>query len=390
MTDPKTARDDEGEEDDEIQWLDLLQVIAENLRLLVLGPLAAGVLAFVYCLFITPTFIATTKFLVPSGQSANSAMLQSLGALGGLAGAPGLKSPGDQFVSFINSRSVQDALVERFKLTARYNQESQEGARKILGGMARIENNIKDGLITVEVEDPDREFAAQLANGHVEELQKVLNGLAVTEAQQRRAFFEKLLVSTKDKWIKAEQALKASGVNSSVLKVSPQSALEGVAKLNATITAQEVKLSTMRGYLTEDAPDFRQAQVELAALKSQLVRNEKAEPASAPGDSDYIARYRDFKYNETLFDLFSKQYEIARVDESREGTIIQVLDIAKPPEHKSKPKKVMIATIAAVGCLVCLIGLVFILRSLRTALGNAETGVKIRALGVTLLRAFGR
>ncbi len=285
-------------EDDEdlIDWFGLFQTLADNLRLLVLAPLAAGLLALGISFAITPTFTATTQFLPPQQQqSAAAAMLQSLGALGGLAGAAtGLKNPNDQFVAFLQSRSVQDALIERFKLMERYDVKFAQDARKALSKNARVTSG-KDGLIAIEVDDKDPAFAAQLANAHVEELIRLLNRLAITEAQQRRLFFEGQLASAKDKLVKAEQALKASGVNSGALKASPAATVESLARIKAGITAQEVKLASMRGYLTESAPDFKQAQTELQALRAQMARAEREEPASA-GDSDYIAKFRDFKY----------------------------------------------------------------------------------------------
>ncbi|WP_372659636.1 Wzz/FepE/Etk N-terminal domain-containing protein, partial [Hydrogenophaga sp.] len=265
MTEPHTAAQgpSAGNEDD-ISLLDLLQVVVENLRLLVLAPLGVGLLALGISFLVPPTFTASTQFLPPQQQqSAAAAMLQSLGALGGLASAAtGLKNPNDQFVSFLQSRTIQDALIERFKLMERYESEFMQDARKELSENARISSG-KDGLISVEVDDKDPAFAAQLANAHVEELGLLLSRLAVTEAQQRRLFFEKQLADAKDQLVKAEQALKASGVNSSALKANPEVAVEALAQLQASITAQEVKLATMRGYLTENAPDFKQARTEL-------------------------------------------------------------------------------------------------------------------------------
>ncbi|MFN3377555.1 MAG: Wzz/FepE/Etk N-terminal domain-containing protein, partial [Burkholderiaceae bacterium] len=328
-------------DDDEISLLDLLQTVVENLRLLVLGPLVVGLAALGISFLITPTFTATTKFLPPQQQqSAAAAMLQSLGALGGLAGAAtGLKNPNDQFVSFLQSRTLQDTLIERFKLMERYESKFKEDARRTLSANARVSAG-KDGLITVSVDDHDPAFAAELANAHVQELTQLLGRLAVTEAQQRRLFFEKQLQDTKARLTQAEQALQASGVNMSALKANPQAAVEGLAQLQASITAQEVKVATMRSYLTENAPDFRQALTELNALRAQLRKAEASQPkGGADSDSDYVAKFRDFKYHETLFELLAKQYELARVDESREGAVIQVVDVAQAPEKKSKPKK---------------------------------------------------
>lgn len=377
-------------DDDDISLLDLLQTVVENLRLLVLGPLAVGLAALAISFAIAPTFTATTKFLPPQQQqSAAAAMLQSLGALGGLAGAAtGLKNPNDQFVSFLQSRTLQDTLIERFKLMERYESEFQEDARKTLSANAIISAG-KDGLISVSVDDKDPAFAAELANAHVQELTLLLGRLAVTEAQQRRLFFEKQLADAKTKLTQAEQALQSSGVNISALKANPQAAVEGLAQLQASITAQEVKLATMRSYLTENAPDFRQAMTELSALRTQLRQAEVSQP-KAQGDSDYVAKYRDFKYFETLFELFAKQYELARVDESREGAVIQVVDVAQAPERKSKPKKALIAILATLASGFVLLLFVFVRQALRNAAQDAEAATKLRHLRAAWSRALGR
>lgn len=365
---------------DESSLLDHVQVVAENLRLLVLVPIAAGVLALGISFVVPPTFTASTKFMPPQQQqSAAAIMLQSLGALGGLAGgATSLKNPADQFVGLLKSRSVQDALVDRFELLARYDTELKQNARKELSANSAISSG-KDGMITIEVDDEDPKFAANLANGYVEELGKLLNRLALTEAQQRRVFFEQELTKTKEQLVKAEQVLKSSGVNSSALKVSPQAAVEDIAKLKAAITVQEVKLASMRGYLTQSAPDFKQAQTELAALRSQLLRAEREDPAPGPGDSDYIAKFRDFKYQETLFELFAKQYEMARVDESREGAIVQVVDVAQPPERKSKPQKAVVAVLTTLVTGFAMMFFVFVRQALRDDPRKARKVASIRA-----------
>lgn len=378
-------------EDDEISLLDLLQTIADNLRLLILGPLLAGLAALGIAFAIAPTYTATVRFLPPQQQqSAAASMLASLGALGGLAGAAsGLKNPSDQYLAFIKSHSVQDALIDRFDLIKRYEADLREDARKTLQTTARASSGSKDGLIMVEVDDKDPKFAAQLANAHVEELQKLLARLAVTEAQQRRVFFEKQLQSAKDNLTRAEQALKASGVNSSALKTSPQAAVEGVARLRAGITAQEIKIASLRGYLSETAPEFRQALTELSAMRTQLARAEAQEPQST-GGSDYVARFRDFKYYETLFDLFAKQYEVARVDESREGAVIQILDAAQPPERKSKPKKALIAVITTLAVGFVLLLFVFVRQALTNASRDQESAEKLDRLKAAFGRALGR
>jgi tyrosine-protein kinase Etk/Wzc len=377
------------QDDDEISLFDLLQVIVDNLRLLVLGPLVCGLAALGISFAITPTFTAKTQFLPPQQQqSAAASMLASLGALGGLAGAAtGIKSPADQYVAFMKSVSVQDALIERFELIERYEAKLKSDVRLELSSNIRIASG-KDGLISLEVDDKEPKFAADLANAHVEELRILLSRLAVTEAQQRRMFFEKQLQLTKEKLSKADLALKASGINSSVLKSSPSSAVEAVARLKAGISVQEVKLGSMRNYLTENSPDFKQALSELSSLKTQLAKAEKDEPATQ-GSSDYVARYREFKYQETMFELFAKQFELAKVDESREGAVIQVLDIAEPPERKAKPKQAMITIMAFLASGFALMLFVFVRSALKNASQDEETKLRMAALKDSWKRALG-
>jgi len=387
----------QADTEDEISLLDLLQTIVENLRLMVLGPLVAGLLALGIGFALPATYTAQVKFLPPQQQqSAAASMLASLGGLGGLAGAAtGLKNPADQYLAFLKSNRIQDALIDRFKLQDRYKTKFKIDTRMALTSQVRSVSG-KDGLISLEVDDTDPQFSADLANAHVEELQILLAQMSVTEAQQRRAFFEKQLLQVKDKMIAAELALRATGISGSVLKSNPASALAAVAALKAQVTVQEVKLGAMRGYLADTAPDFKQALTELANLRAQLLKQEKDEPVNTisngqpgaqsntslkgAGQGDYVAKYREFKYQETLFELFAKQFEIAKIDESREGAVIQVLDAAQAPELKAKPKKALIAIITALATGFALLLFVFIRQALVNAAKNAESADKLQRL----------
>ena len=390
-----TAPDPHDQPDDEISLLDLLQVIVDNLRLLVLGPLSVGILALGISFLVKPTFTAETSFLPPQQQQGMAAsMLASLGALGGLAGAAtGLKNPADQYVAFLKSNSIEDALIERFKLTERYEAKFKSEARKTLESKVKIASG-KDGLITVKVDDTDPQMAADMANAHVQELTKLMGRLAVTEAQQRRQFFEKQLQQTKDKLTQADIALKETGISGDVLKANPQSAVAAVAALQAQVTVQEVKLGAMRGYLAESAPDFKQALTELATLRAQLAKQSQDSSGASKGQGsaqgDYVTKYREYKYQETLFELFAKQFEMAKIDESREGANIQVLDAAQPPELKSKPQKALIAIIATLATGFALLLFVFIRQALRNAGQDSESAQKIQALQASWQKAIGR
>ncbi|WP_343589071.1 Wzz/FepE/Etk N-terminal domain-containing protein [Paracidovorax wautersii] len=384
--DAATSVDDDG-----ISLLDMLQVIADNLRLLVLGPLLVGLVALGISFTIRPTFTASTKFLPPQQQQgAAASMLQSLGALGGLAGAAtGLKNPSDQYVAFLKTRSVQDALIQRFDLQQRYEKEYLESTRKELEKNSLVSAG-KDNIITIQVDDKDPKVATDMANAYIEELGHLLDRLAVTEAQQRRLFFEKQLSETKLKLNDAEKALAASGVSAAALNSNPVIALEGPARLRAQATAQEVKIASMRSYLTERAPEFRQALSELSALRTQLAKAEKEQASgnNASGSGDYINKYREYKYQETLLELFTRQFELAKVDESREGAIVQVIDTAQIPERKSKPTRSIIAIGSAVVALFLLLIFVFTRNALHAIEHDPVKSPRIARLRQSVRAAF--
>jgi uncharacterized protein involved in exopolysaccharide biosynthesis len=379
--------------DDEISLLDLLQTIVDNLRLLVLGPLVVGFTALGVSFLVPPTYTAKTQFLPPQQQqSAAASMLASLGSLGGLAGAVGgIKNPADQFLAYMKSVTIQDSLIDRFKLLERYEAKTKMETRIELTKNVRAVSG-KNGLISVEVDDTDPKFAAELANAHVEELGKLLGKLATTEAQQRRMFFEKQLTQAKEKLIQSEIELRSTGVSGSVLKSNPASAVAAVAGLQAGVTAQEVRLGAMRGYLAETAPEFKQALNELTNLKAQLAKQEKDMPLNSnmTAQGDYISKYREFKYNETLFELFAKQFEIAKVDEAREGAVIQILDTAQPPERKSKPKKGVIAIIATLAAFFALLLFVLIRQAIKNGAQDKETSRKLHHLKISWRKALGK
>lgn len=368
----------EADDEDEGMTLgEMFTALRERLTLLTVGPLLAGALALGITYLIAPTFTAVTTFMPPQqAQSGVASALAALGPLAGLAGgAVGTSNTGDRYVALMQSVTVSDRLIERFKLMEVYESKFRVDAQKDLSKNVRISLGKKDGLIKVEVDDTSPQRAADIANRYVDELRRVTAGLAVTEAQQRRMFFEQQLQQSRERLVQAQQALQASGFNPGALKAEPKAAAEGYARLKAEVTAAEVRLQVTRGSLTDNAPEVRQQQATLTALRAQLARIEQA--ATPTGGPDYIGRYRDFKYQETLFDLYARQFELARVDESREGTLIQVLDPATPPERKSKPKRALTAAGAALAVAVALIAWVLLRRPMhrRNTLGSQDATV---------------
>ena len=348
-----------------LSFTDLANLALERWRLLVLGPLCAGLAALGLAYQIPPTFTASTIFMPPQqGQSAAASALASLGPLAGLAGgAPGIRNTGEQYVALMQSVTVADRLVEQFKLMEIYDAKYRVDARTKLAKNVRIALGKKDGLITVEVDDKSPQRAADIANRYVDELRRITGTLALTEAQQRRAFFERHLQSSRDRLTQAQQALEASGFSPGALKAEPKAAAEAYARLKAEVTAAELRLGLVRTSLADATPEVKQQLATVASLRDQLVRTERATDMSAgPG---YVGKYREFKYQEAVFDAYARQFELARADESREGSLIQVVDLATPPERKSKPKRAMIAAATTLAVAVLLLSWVLVRQSMR-------------------------
>jgi uncharacterized protein involved in exopolysaccharide biosynthesis len=307
-------------------------------RLLMVGvPLLASALALGGSYLITPTFASRVTFLPPQQQQGGAAgALASLGALGGLA-AGGGKTNGDQYVSFAQSRTVADRIVERFDLIKRYDKEFKTDARKELAENTHINLGKRDGLITLDVEDVDPKVAAAMATAYIEEVKALTANLALTEAQQRRIFFERQMRQVRDKLTEAQQVLAATGVSPDAMKAEPKATAEAMAKLKAELTSNEVRLQVLRGAMSDGTAEVVAQSAKVAALRDQLAKQAQNE-SSAPANS-YIAAYREFKYQETLFEQIGRQYELARIDESRDGGQLQVVDTALVPERKSKPRR---------------------------------------------------
>lgn len=354
---------------------DALTLLLTRWRLLVAAPVVGAACAIGLSFLITPLFTARTVFLPPQQQQSTAASaLASLGALSGLAGGlGGVKSTADQYVSLLQSANVTDRLIDQFKLQEVYGRDRRIDTSRMLAQRVRVSLGKKDGLITVEVDDADPKRAAELANRHVAELRRLSTELSLTETQQRRAFFEGELKRTQASLITAQAKLQGSGFSAGAIKAEPKAAAEAYAKLKADATTAEVKLRTLRSQLTDAAPEVQLAAAQVAALNSELQKVERT--AGSSGDANYLSLYREFKYQETLFDLLSKQFEMARLDEAREGALIQVVDTATPPEVKSWPRRSYFAVGGA--AFATLIALAFtLLQPLRRA-----TAPRTRSVG---------
>jgi tyrosine-protein kinase Etk/Wzc len=336
-----------SEAPDALGVLDLVLVFSQSWKVVVLGALAAGLIALGFSFLLTPQFTARASFLVPQQQNPAAALAQLGGLAGAAATATGLKNPLDQYVAMLRSTTVTDKLVSQFDLMTMYGERFRQDARDVLTRRTQVVAG-KDGLITIEVEDTSPIRAAELANAYMAQLSLMLDALAADEAQHRRTFFEQQLGDANKRLIQAQTELEASGVDASTLKMNPAGAVEATARLKAQLTASELRVAGMRGYLSDNSAELRQALLEQAALRRQLQQAEVGQGSSRGQPNEYILKFREFKYRETLFEMFARQYELARADEAREGALVQVIDKATPPEKKTSPRKAVIAVVTTI------------------------------------------
>jgi uncharacterized protein involved in exopolysaccharide biosynthesis len=362
-----------------VDVIDIISALIRHRKVLIGIPVLVAVLAYALTHLMSPRYVAKTVFMPPQQQqiTAAAAAMQSLGALAGVAGG-GIKNPVDQYIALMLSSTVANRVIQQFDLKKHYDQTSLEQTRRMLATQVRIEGGKKDGLITVQVEDTNPAMAADIANNYVDQLRKLTSEFVMTEAQQRRALFERQLHQTREKLTAAQRALQGSGINAGVLRSEPKAAAETFASIKAQVTAAELRLKSLRNYLTEEAPEYKLALSNLMALRAELGKAESADLGAAGGD--YVGRYREFKYQEMLFELFAKQFELAKLDETREGAVIQVVDVAVPPEDKSKPKRGMITVSATFGSIFAMLLFVLVREMIRMKSSELVTPEKLAKL----------
>lgn len=347
--------DDDGPR---VSLVDLLTWLGEGKRVIAWITGAAAAAALAGSFLVTPIFTARTTLLPPGSQQQGSsaAALAALGALGGLAGGLAAKTPDELYVALLKSESLLRELDKRFDLRARYGVQTFEALRKTMPTIVRVAADKKSGLISLDVDDEDPKFAAELANAYVQEVTKLLGRLAVSEAQLRRVFFEQQLKETKDNLVKAEQDMQRVQEKSGVIVLDKQAEalIGGAAQIRAQIAEREVQLRVLRNSATEQNPDVQRLISEIRALRSELARMESTQ-GGAPGSAvdlpvgripeaaiEYIRARRELKLQETILESMLRQYEVAKLDEAKEGPVLQQVDVAQPPDYKSKPSRAMI------------------------------------------------
>lgn len=381
-------------DDDEISLVELATTLGEEKKLVFGLPFVVGVAAIVVSLFLTPIFTAKTTLLPPqnSGGGGAAAALASLGGLAGLAGISTGGTTADTVIAMLQSRSAKDQIIDQFNLVEYYEAELREDVYKTLGEVVRVSSDKKSNLITVEVDDKDPELAAKMANAYYEVLKSLMTRVAVTEAQQRRQFFEDQFAKAKEELSNAEVKLKETQERTGLVELKSQAevTIEAVARLRAEIAQREVQLSAMRTFATPENSDYRRVVAELNGLRAELKKLDKGGTGGELGlvsagnlpeqGLEYVRALREVKYQEAVFEIMAKQFELAKVDEAKDGGNVQQLDVATVPERKSKPKRALIVVLSVLAAGFLAVLLAFVRAAMRKAAADENSQQGFQAL----------
>jgi tyrosine-protein kinase Etk/Wzc len=394
----------------EFTFLDILVVLADYRRLIFWITAACVLLAVPVSLLLPKRYTATVTVLPPRQGSSLDAMLESQlsgmggsSSLGGLAGMAalagsslGMKSPNSRYVGMFRSRIVEDAVIRQFGLMKEYRDKYLTDAQNTFEHRTNVDGNAKDGMIHISVEDRDPQRAAAIANAYVDDFRKLSEHLAVSDAEERRDFFQRQLEQAKDNLANAEEALKTTELKTGMIEINSQARalIESVANLRAQIAAREVIIQGMQTYATGQNAQVTQAEQELGSLRAQLAQlggdQDTADGLIVPKGKvpqaalEYVRRLRDVKYYETIFEVLARQFEMAKLDEAKQGAMIQVVDPAVVPDKRSFPKRSLIVLGAAFGGLLLGIFAALAMSALRRMREDPETALKLEHIGAAL------
>ena len=344
----------------ESSMMDHLIVLAKHSRMIVFVTGAVTLLTYLVLVVGPNKYTATAQLLPPQQNMTLSAqLLNFMGA--GTPGAPtgnnmagmaasllGLKSPAELYVAMMTGNTTLDRIIERFNLRKLYKKKNIEATRKALGKQVKV-GALKNGLIAIEVKDKDPQRAAAMANAFHEELDRLLRDLAGQEAKSRLAFLDKERAQSNQNLAKAENALRTFSEENGVIQIDTQAkgVLEYVARLRAEIDAKEVRVKVMRQQATQYNYDVVRLETELTGLRDKLISAEKQYEQVCAGDvclttakvpalgMEFLRLYREVKFQDALYQLYTKMAELARLDMMKDFTVVQVVDRALPTEKRS-------------------------------------------------------
>jgi uncharacterized protein involved in exopolysaccharide biosynthesis len=346
-----------------------LDVLWEERRLLFRVSAIGFMVAILIAFLVPKRYTTTTRLMPPDTQSASSMMMlaglaQKAGSLGAVAGdLLGMKSSGALFVGVLESETVQNRLIQQFDLKKVYGKRYQQDARKKLGENTSIQEERKSGIITIDVTDRSPARAAELANAYVEELNSTVSQLSTSSAHRERVFLEERLRAVKQDLDDADMQLAQFSSKNNTLDIQQQgkAMLEAAGTLAGQMIAAESELEGLRQIYSENNARIRALNARVEELRKELHKlsgqdGDAEQNATTAADSSggmpypslrklpllgarYADYYRHAKIQETIYELLTEQYELAKVEEAKETPSIKVLDPAEVPEKRSYPPR---------------------------------------------------
>jgi uncharacterized protein involved in exopolysaccharide biosynthesis len=329
---------------------------------------AGAVLSIAYSLSLPNIFTSTTSLMPQDNSSPYSSMLEMVSGSSAAASigseALGIGTPSELQVSILESRTVRDSLVAQFGLMKRYDAHVIEDARKALAANTRIEQDRKSGIITISISDTNAEFASKLAQGYVTELNRILTDNSTSAARRERIFLEGRLKEVKHDLDDSSVALSKFATKSKAIDIPSQarSMVEASLRLKGLLAEGESQLAGLRETYSEDNYRVKSLEARNAELQRQLnaMGGGSAESVAASGSkSVYLTAGelptlgvtfgdldRRLRVDEALWEVLTRQYETARVQEAKEIPTIQVLDPPNIPSRKSAPRRSAIVSAA--------------------------------------------
>jgi capsule polysaccharide export protein KpsE/RkpR len=297
-------------------------------------------------------------------------------ALGGIAGdLLGTHDAGAVFADMLRSRTVEDRIIARFDLRKEYGARYWESARKMLAARTVIAQDRKSGVITITVTDHDPHRAAQLAQSYVEELDRIAAEVNTSAARRERVFIEQRLKTVKQDLDTASQQFSEYSSKNATLDIKEQgkATVEAAAVLQGHLIAAQSELEGLEQIYTISNIRVRTLKARVDELQRQLkkVGGDASNPASANSSPDqefpsirqlpllgvrWTDLYRETKIQETVYELLTQQYELAKIEEAKETPVVKVLDVAVVPERKSGPPRLLLMLFGTVLVLVAASG----------------------------------
>lgn len=363
---------------EEISLYSIATIIAKNWMYLIISVVVFTVLAFVYVQR-KPNVYTAKALIIPPQQQGNAASAL-LGAVSGLSGLGGGQAKGqnDILISMLQSKTLRVNLSKELGLTQILKLKTDGACADYIKSGSRFDLG-KDGLLLIEVKDTNPEFAAKVANGYANQLQKLNDQVALNTSSQKREFMEVQFKTAQDELAKAEEAFQSLKKKSGIVDMESQ----GEASLKANIdlknqyTAKQMELQNLRQTLASGSPQLKQAEAQVAFLQGQLAKmNQGDEGSSALLSKNkmlnstlaYQRAFREFKQREVLFEAIGKQYAAAKMDEANQSGMIQVLDSAEVPKIPTGPRRNLYVIAGAVFGIVfglMLIGFKMVIRRVR-------------------------